>query len=92
MSLLAENTQSAILERVVRPKGAGMTVAAAKSMLQMKFAPADVRRMRQLLAAAQESELTADEANELEAYRNVGHMVDLLQSQARRVLTTRRKR
>ena len=92
MSLPAENTQSAILERVVRPTGSGMTVAAAKSMLQMKFGPTDMRPMRQLLADAQESELTPDDANELVAYRNVGRMVDLLQSQARRVLNTRRKK
>ncbi|HWB04424.1 MAG TPA: hypothetical protein VG796_15450 [Verrucomicrobiales bacterium] len=42
--------------------------------------------MKALLTLAQNGELTADESVELENYRNVGRMLDLLQSQARQAL------
>ena len=66
-----------------------MTPAVAESFMQMKFSPRDVRRMGQLLALAQSDALTPDQAGELEDYRNVGRMLDLVQSQARRVIKRR---
>ncbi len=66
-----------------------MTRAAARSLLQLKFSPADQRRMSRLLAAAQADKLTPAQAAELENYRNVGRMVDLVQSQARQSLAQR---
>ena len=92
LRLMPANTahsQSAILERVVRPARTGMTRAAARSLLQLKFSPADQRRMSRLLAAAQADKLTPAQAAELENYRNVGRMVDLVQSQARQSLAQR---
>jgi hypothetical protein len=83
---LAENTETAILERVIRPSRAGMSRAAAESLLKLSFTPSDHRRMKALLTLAQNGELTADESVELENYRNVGRMLDLLQSQARQAL------
>ncbi len=86
MPTLAGNTETAILERIIRPSGAALSPAAAESLLRLSFQPADHRRMTELLAAAQAGGLTADESIELENYRNVGRMVDLLQSQARQAL------
>lgn len=60
-----------------------MTRAAAKSLLQFKFSPADQRQMNRLLAAAQSGSLTPDQAAELENYRKVGRMIDLVQSEAK---------
>lgn len=74
------------MERVVRPARAKMTKAAAKGLLQLQFTPADHRRMSRLLTAAQSGALTPAQALELENYRNVGRMVDLLHSQARLTL------
>ena len=83
------NSQSSILERVVQSGHSSMTPAVAESFMQMKFSPRDVRRMGQLLALAQSDALTPDQAGELEDYRNVGRMLDLVQSQARRVIKRR---
>jgi len=87
VSTRSTRSQSAILERVVRPARAGMTRAAAKSLPQMKFGPADQRRMTRLPGAARADKLTVAQAAGLESYRNVGRMLDLLQSQARQTLT-----
>jgi hypothetical protein len=89
MPTLAGTTETAILERVIRPFRSGMSPAAAESLLQLGFKPADHRRMSRLIAAGQAGELTPDETVELENYRNVGRMVDLLQSQARQALSRR---
>jgi hypothetical protein len=83
-------SQSAILERVVRPARNGMTRTAAKSLLRFKFSAADQRRMSRLLAAAQAGNLTPNQAAELENYRNVGRMIDLVQSEARQMLSAGR--
>jgi hypothetical protein len=89
MPSLAGNTETAILERIIRAPRSGMSPAAAESLLRLGFQPADHRRMSELLAAAQAGNLTPDETVELENYRNVGRMVDLLQSQARQTLSRR---
>jgi hypothetical protein len=89
MPVNTARSQSAILERVVRPARAGMTRAAAKSLLQLKFSLADQRRMSRLLAAARTDKFTPAQAAELENYRNVGRMVDLMHSQARQTLARR---
>jgi hypothetical protein len=83
---IAVQSPAAILERVIKPAKATMTPAAAKSILMMKFTPADLRKMNALLQSSKEDALTQDEASELENYRTVGHLIDFMQSQARQVL------
>lgn len=80
------SSQSAILERAVQPAANGLTRGAAEALLRLKFSPADHRRMARLLATAQSGELTADQAAELENYRNAGRMLDLLHCKARQQL------
>ena len=45
--------------------------------------------MNRLLAAARADKLTPAQAAELENYRNVGRMVDIVQSEARQSLARR---
>ena len=65
-----------------------LSQAAAKGILNLKFSQEDTERMHQLAAKARAGELTADEANEVEAYGRVSSLLGIIKSKARRVLPT----
>jgi hypothetical protein len=56
---------------------------AAQALLKLKFADEDKKRMHELSLKAQEGILTNQEETELDNYRHVGHLVELLWSKAR---------
>ena len=76
-------SEAAILSRVVRPESGTWSKDAAESILEFDFPPADVRRMNALAAKARRGALSAAEEGELENYRGVGRLLELLQSKAR---------
>ena len=83
MSVDIGPTETAILSRIIRPDHSGWSKDAAESILRFDFAPDDVQRMNVLAAKVQQSSLTGDEEVELENYRRVGRLLELLQSKAR---------
>jgi hypothetical protein len=82
-------SEVAILGRVLEPERANLSVAAARSILGLEFAPPDVERMRVLLAGAKKGELTPAEQVEIDNYERVGHLISLMKSRARRSLKIR---
>jgi hypothetical protein len=76
-------SEAAILSRVVRPESGTWSREAAESILEFDFPLADVRRMNVLAAKARRGALSAAVEVELENYRGVGRLLELLQSKAR---------
>jgi len=83
MSGVTQSSEAAILSRVIRPESGTWSRAAAESILDFGFPPVDVRRMNLLAAKARQGSLSAAQEAELENYRDVGRLLELLQSKAR---------
>ena len=77
------NTEAAILARVVDSGDVSLTPEAARALLALRFSELDQRRMKLLLTKAKGGDLTEPEARELDSYRHVGHLLELLWSRAR---------
>jgi hypothetical protein len=82
----ANTSEAAILSRVVEPDKPTLSPRAARDILALDFSPADKDRMRQLSAKAREGTLTPDEQAAIDNYERVGHLLNILQSKARRSL------
>ncbi len=85
----AANTEASILSRVVQFDQELLIPEAARLLLTFRFPQADLDRMHELAIKNQEGELTEAEQREMEAYRRVGRLLDLLSAQARRALRQR---
>jgi hypothetical protein len=83
MSVSLDTTEAAILNRVFLPVAGGWSPAAAEAIMSLRFADDDRERMLQLLERSQSDEATAEEHVELEHYRHVGKMLELMKSRAR---------
>ena len=83
------NSEVAILSRVLEPDKPTLSPAAARDLLALDFGPADKERMRELSAKAREGTLTPAEQAETDNYERVGHVLNILQSKARRSLQGR---
>ena len=81
------NSEAAILNRVILPDRGDLSADAAASILKLQLDAYDLDRMHQLAVKHQDGELSEGEQQELERYRHVGHMLDLMRSKARRSLT-----
>jgi len=64
---------------------------AARALLKISFAPSDIERASELAGKARAGALSEAEEREAQAYERLGCMLDVLHSQARRVLKRRRK-
>ena len=78
-----ETSETAILSRIIKPESGTRSKEAARSILQFDFPSADLRRMNALAAKARRGPLSAAQEAELENYRDVGRLLELLQSKAR---------
>ena len=74
-------TEADLLADVLFP--AGISAEAARSILEWRFPDRAARRMRTLLNRNNKGVLTQAEETELEKYRSVGLLLDLLQVKAR---------
>jgi len=81
--LAAKNTEASILGRATDPLNWKLSPEAAQSILALKLSQEDRERMDALAAKASSSTLSADEEVEIESYRQVGALVELLKSKAR---------
>lgn len=87
--VLSDNSEVAILDRVIQPKNGSLPLAAARAWLQLNFVEQDRTRMHILAVKAQEGTLTRQEQDELNCYRRIGRLLDLMHSKARRSLRKR---
>jgi len=85
----ADTSEVAILSRVLEPDKPTLAPKAAHALLALDFSPADKDRMRQLSAKAGEGTLTPAEQAATDNYERVGHVLNILQSKARRSLQGR---
>ena len=85
-----DNDEVAILNRILRPKAPTFSPEAAQEILNLDFDETDKDRMRQLSAKARAGTLTANEDAEAGKYELVGHLLNIMQSKARRSLKSRR--
>lgn len=83
-------SEVAILGRILEPDKPNLPEAAATALLALDFTQADKDRMRQLSAKAREGTLSDAEQAEINNYERVGHLLNILQSKARRSLRPRR--
>ncbi len=86
MNTTTDTSEAAILSRVLRPEIADWSPAAANAILALGFNERDAMRMSELLVKAKDGSLSADETNELQNYRHVGKLLELMKSRARRSL------
>lgn len=68
-----------------------MSTTAARALLKLRFPPQDVARMQTLAAKSRQGDLTESETVEMDAFERMGCLLDILHSNARRVLGVRRQ-
>lgn len=83
-------SETAILSRLIRPEDDSLTPEAAEGFLRIKFEQRDLDRMHELAVKNQDGLLTPQEQTEMANYRNVGFLLDLMHSKARRTLKKHR--
>jgi len=86
----AEISEVSILNRLFRPDAPTFAPETARDILALEFDQADKDRMRELSAKARAGTLTAEEDAEMDKYEIVGHLLNVMQSKARRSLNARR--
>jgi hypothetical protein len=79
-------SEAAIWKRVIEPEKNGLSPAAARSLLKLRFSKADKDRMNYLARKNQEGLLSTSEREELEGYVKVGDVLSLLHLKARKSL------
>ena len=79
-------SDAAILSRLIRPDDDNLPPSAAEAWLAICFEQTDLDRMHDLTVKNQEDKLTAKDKTELENYRRVSFLLDLMHSKARRSL------
>jgi hypothetical protein len=85
-----ETSEVSILNRILRPNSPTFSPDAAQDILTLDFDKADKDRMRELSAKARAGTLTAREDAEAGKYELIGHLLNIMQSKARRSLKGRR--
>lgn len=80
---MTQNTDVAILERMIEPEGNGLSAELARHILSLTFKPGDQEPVDVLSLKAQEGNLTDDEQEELDSYIRLADLLALLQSKAR---------
>ena len=83
---MATKTTDTLWERLIEPEEQEMSSDAARHILTLKFAAADIERMNELAAKARQGTLTSEEDDELETYIRVGNRLSILKSKARQHL------
>ncbi len=80
----ANTNEVSILNRILRPNVPTFSPEAAREILALDFDQFDKDRLRELSAKARAGTLTAEEDVETGKYELVGHLLNILQSKARR--------
>lgn len=85
-ALTTHASDAAILARLIRPEDESLSDDAARSLLRIRFEQADLDRMHELALRHQSDQLSDAERAEMDSYRRVGLLIDLMHSRARRTL------
>jgi len=83
---VSETSEAAILGRLIRPDNGNLRAEAAEGLLAIRFDSRDLDRMHELAVKNQEDRLSPEEKAEMENYRHVSFLLDLMHSKARRSL------
>jgi hypothetical protein len=86
----SSTSDAAILSYLTWPECDALSAAAAEGWLAVRFDKEQLRRMHELVTNNQDGQLTVKEKHELENYRRVSFLLDLMHSKARRSLKKRR--
>jgi hypothetical protein len=86
--VVTPNTEAAILARVIQSDERELTPEAARYLLSMKLPSTDEERVNELSAKARAGSLTESETQELDSYLRIGILLGVMQSKARRLLTS----
>jgi len=78
--------EAAILSRVIDAENGNLSAEAARAILRLGFPAADRARAELLADRARDGVLSAEEETELESYRHVARLLELMKSKARRSL------
>ena len=76
-------SQVEILARALKAEEGSLSAEAARSILRLHLDQSDRERAHELVVKNQEGQLSEEELAELDNYRRVGHLLDLLASKAR---------
>lgn len=80
------NTQTTILDRALGSTSPGMTPDAARFLLSIHLDPSDEQRANELAEKARIGSLTDEEQSEIDEYRRVGRVMEMLKLRARAAL------
>jgi hypothetical protein len=80
---MTANTQLNILNRMIEPDRPTLSPEAARFFLSLDFSESDQQRMEQLSRGSNAGTLSPDEAEELDEYVRVNHLLAFLQSKSR---------
>jgi uncharacterized protein YnzC (UPF0291/DUF896 family) len=83
---VAATSEAAILGRLIRPDNGDLRAEAAEALLAIRFDSHELDRMHALAVKKQEDRLSPKEKAEMENYRRVSFLLDLMHSKARRTL------
>src|SRR5712691_11560257 len=87
-----DTSDAAILARVLEPREPAFSPAVARAILALDFSKTDLDRMHELSVKAREGTLTAEEHAAMDNYERVGHLLNIMQSKARRSLKPPQRR
>jgi hypothetical protein len=82
-------SEAAIWGRILEPDQPTLPVGVARALLALDFHQADKDRMQQRSARAREGTLTPGEQAVMNTYERIGHLLNIMQSKARRSLKSR---
>jgi hypothetical protein len=83
---MAASSEASIWTRIIRPEQDDLTEDAARAILRLTFDETDRNRIHELVVKNQDDALTPEEREELENFRHVSYLLDLMHSMARRSL------
>lgn len=90
MTTTASGTNQAdIFRRVLEHQRGAMTPAVAQYFLQLELPDDDRTRLDELAAKARQGTLSAAEEADLDEFRRVGRLVELMKLKARKVLAAK---
>ncbi len=74
------------MARLIRPDDDSLSAEAAEGLLNIRFESRDLDRMHELTVKNQDDALTPAERAEMDNYRRVSFLLDLMHSKARQSL------
>ena len=83
MTQTLDKDEAAILSRALAPENATLSPQAAHSILAIELSDDDKTELRRLADLARDGSLSESEEAELESYRHVGRLLELMKSKAR---------